>query len=113
MNDSPRTRRRVVEAPARRMKPELRAVRAILEPDEEGEQLAFLRLEADVAIDVGVEAVFTSAGVGGIEADISPVELDEILVEEWRMLRHGLMAAGVSSTQLPVAHDRDWIEWRT
>jgi len=109
MSDPPR--RRVVAAPARRMKPELQAVRAILEPDDD--ELVVLRLEADVAVDVGVQAVFTSAGVGGIEPDISPVELDELISEEWRTLRHGLMAAGVSSTQLPVAHDRDWIEWKT
>jgi hypothetical protein len=133
MSDSPHARRRVVAVPARRPPAELRALRAVVEEDpdpdvsylaqedlaerrtahERGEfGLVGVRVEADVFIE-GTEQTLTSPGLWGVESDLSEDELDQLVAEEWSALRAVLKAVGVSTEQLPLEADREWIEWRT
>jgi hypothetical protein len=121
-------RRRVVEAASRRPRAELRAVRVIFTPDSspdtsylnedglaayERDEFDFMRVyaEAEVAIE-GVPQTLTSAGVGAIESDSEDEYLDEIIDQEWGVLRGVLKTVGVSTEQLPLEIDRAWIEWR-
>jgi hypothetical protein len=117
MNDYPQ-RRRVVAAPARRPRAELRAVRVIFEPDTDAQEggagkFDFMRVfaEAEVAID-GIEQTLTSGGLDGIEDDAGDEYLDEVIEQEWGVLRGVLKTVGVSTEQLPLAVNREWIQWR-
>jgi hypothetical protein len=133
MNDPQRTRRRVVAVPARRPPAELRALRVVvkedldpdvsyLEQEEFEERLAeyrrgefgfvVVRAEAEVIIG-GTDQILTSPGLAGIENDAPPEEIEQIAAEEWAALRDVLKAVGVSTEQLPLELDREWIEWRT
>lgn len=126
-------RRRVVAAPARRPPAELRAVRVILEPDPnpntsylrqkefesrlasyEKDEFDFvtMRVEASVLIDE-TEQTLVSPGVPGIESDTAEEDLDELISGEWTVLRGVLKTVGVSTDQLPLEVEREWIEWRT
>lgn len=71
-----------------------------------------VRAEADVTI-AEIEQVLTSAGLGGIESDSEDEYTDEIVSREWRGLRNVLKAVGVSTDQLPIDVDPEWVEWRT
>lgn len=71
-----------------------------------------LRIEADVELEEGVRALISSTGVGGIESDTTEEELDELIVEEWRVLRSALKSVGVPTEELPLEVDRAWVEWR-
>jgi hypothetical protein len=113
---------------------ELRAVRVVRDEDTETDasyleqegfksrlasyrrgQLHFYEMwiEADVAVEEGVQALVRSTGVGGIESDTTEEELDELITEDWRTLRAALKTMGVPTEQLPLEVDRAWIEWRT
>lgn len=134
MNDPPRTRRRVVEAPGRKPAVKLHAVRVIAELDpnpdpsylEQDEfkdrraayyerdefSLICIYAEAEVWIE-GVAQTLTSAGLYGIESDSEREYFDEIRDQEWASLRNILKAVGVSTDQLPLEAKREWTEWRT
>lgn len=101
-------RRRVVAAPARRPRVELRAVRVLVEPDPEESDLVSVRAEAEVAIE-GTLQILESGGLIGVERD----EVTEIAAEEWTRLRTVLKTVGVATEQLPLDVHREWIEWRT
>jgi hypothetical protein len=132
MADSPRARRRVVEAPARRSRPALERIRVVVEPDPDPdisylEQDEFkerlraykrdefgfvgVRAEADVIIE-GTVQTLTSAGLWGIESDSERSYLEEVAAEEYRSLRDVLKAVGVATADLPQEADKGWIEWR-
>ena len=107
----PPQRRRVVAAAPRRQPAELRSVRVVFEPDsEQGYMRA--HAEAEVVIE-GVEQTLTSGGMWGIEDDAEDEYLDEIIDGEWSALRTVLKTVGVSTEQLPLTVEREWIEWRT
>jgi hypothetical protein len=126
-------RPRVVAAPPRRPPAELRALRVVVEEDpdpdvsyleqegleerlEEYRQGEFgfvtVRAEAEVGI-AETEQILTSPGLAGIENDATPEEIEQIAAEEWAALRNVLKTVGVSTEQLPLELDREWIEWRT
>jgi hypothetical protein len=114
----PGTRRRVVEAATRRPQAELRAVRVVFEPDTDAQEggaskFDFMRAyaEAEVVIE-GIEQTLTSGGRWGIEDDSEDEYLDELIEQEWSALRGVLKTVGVSTEQLPLAVEREWIEWR-
>jgi hypothetical protein len=128
MNDPPQ-RRRVVAAPARRPPAELRATRVVFEPDpnpdpsylNENGRAAYERdefdymcvcAEAEVVID-GVAQTLKSSGAYNIESDAEDEYLDELIAQEWSVLRGVLKSVGVSTEQLPLAVEREWIKWRT
>ena len=132
MNDPPRPRVRVVEAPARG-RPELRAVRIVFErnPNPDTAYLddddlrdrrrdyrrgAFyfvdVRAEADVAIQETTQ-LLTSPGLSEIESDTEQEALDKFIDVEWKALRNVLKTIGVSTEQLPLEAKREWVEWRT
>jgi hypothetical protein len=67
-------------------------------------------IEADVAIEEGVQAIVRSTGVGGIESDTTEEELNALITEDWRGLRAALKTMGVPTEQLPLEVDRAWIE---
>ena len=67
--------------------------------------------EAEVVIE-GVTQTLKSAGVGGIESDSEDEYLDQVIDQEWGVLRGVLKTVGVSTEQLPLEIDRAWIEWR-
>jgi len=134
MSLPPRTRPRVVEAPARKSAVELQAIRVVrdLDPDVDASylhqegfedrlasyergQLHFYELwvEADVLVDDGVQALVTSTGIGGIESDTDEEDLDALIVEQWRALRAALKKMGVRTEELPLEVDPSWVEWRT
>jgi len=133
MSFPPHTRRRVVEGPARRPPAELQSVRVIfeedpdpdvsyLEQDEFEERLAAfkrdefnfvgLRVEAEVLIAETVQ-LLTSPGLAGIESDTDEEGLDQMIGDEWSALRAVLKTVGVPTEKLPLAVEREWIEWRT
>lgn len=107
-------RRRTVEVATRKPRAELRSVRVVFEPDTEHDGVAYMRayVEAEVVIE-GVSQVLTSGGMWGIEDDAEDEYLDQIIEQEWETLRVVLKTVGVSTEQLPLAVDREWIEWRT
>lgn len=71
------------------------------------------RVEADVVIaPETVMQTLRSSGLNGIESDSEQDELDEIAHQEWMRLRDVLKAVGVSTEQLPLEVDREWVEWR-
>lgn len=109
----PHARRCVVEAPTRRPPAELRAVHVIFEPDIEHDGVSFMRAhaEAEVVIE-GVSQTLTSGGMWGIEDDAEDEYLDQIIEQEWETLRVVLKTVGVPTGQLPLAVEREWIEWR-
>jgi hypothetical protein len=113
MVSPPNARRRVVEARTRRPQAELRAVRIVFEPGGRHDEVGFMRAyaEADVLIE-GIEQTLTSGGTWGIEDDAEDEYLDEIIEQEWSALRGVLKTVGVSTEQLPLAVEREWIEWR-
>ena len=131
--NAPRPRRRVVEAPPRRPPVELRALRVVVEEDPDpdvsyleqdgfDERLAAyrngefsivgVRAEADVFIEE-TEQTLTSSGLWGVESDLDEGELIESAQAEWEALRNVLKAVGVSTSELPLDAQREWIEWRT
>jgi hypothetical protein len=133
MNDPQRPRRRVVVLTGRRPPAELRAVRALVLEDpnpetsyldqeeltdrkEEYEAGDFsfvgVRIEAEVTIDATTQ-VLRSPGLWGIESDADEEEIDRIIADEWEALRSVLKTVGVPTSQLPLAPEREWIEWRT
>lgn len=124
-------RRRAVEAPPRKQ-PELRAVKVVFEvdPDPDAsylEQEDFssrkkayrrgdfhyvgVRAEAEVLI-VETTQTLTSPGTWGIESDTEDSELERLVDEEWKLLRDVLKTVGVPTAELPLAVEREWIEWR-
>jgi hypothetical protein len=122
-------RRRVVEATSRGPRVELHAVHVVIENDpdpdlsdldqdsldayERGE-LTFMgvRAEADVSIG-GIAQTLFSTGVPGVASDAEDVYLDEVIAQEWAALRGVLKAVGVSTEQLPLEVQHEWIEWQT
>jgi hypothetical protein len=124
--NSPRARRRVVEAPSRPPPAELRALRIVVEPDLDPDlsdldpatrtlcesgviQLCGVRAEADVLIR-GTEQTLASTGTWSVE----PGEyLDEVARHEWAQLRDVLKTVGVPTDQLPLEVDPEQIDWRT
>lgn len=128
----PRARRRVVVAPPRKPPAELRGVRVIVEDDPDPDvsylmqegfeerrrahkrgELGFVgvHVEATVFIE-DTEQTLVSPGLWGIENDLDEEELDQIVGEEWNALRNVLKTVGVTTEQLPLEVDREWIEWR-
>jgi hypothetical protein len=67
--------------------------------------------EAEVVIEEIVQTL-TSGGLYGIESDSEQEYLDEIIAGEWIALRNVLKTVGVSTDQLPLEVDPEWIEWR-
>src|SRR5512143_1062878 len=133
MNDSERTRRRVVAASARRPVVRLQAIRVVFEQDPEPDasyldqdefedrrteykrgkfNFVSARAEAEVNIE-GVLQTLTSGGLNGIESDSEQEYLDEIIAEEWKTLRNVLKTVGVPTAELPLEVDPAWVEWRT
>lgn len=131
MSDSPRARRRIVEAPTR-TRVELRAIRVLvetdpdpdtsyLEQDEFEERLAAyerdefglvgVRAEAEVVIEETVQTL-RSHGLYGIESDLEEDELVDYAAQEWAQLRTVLKTVGVPTDKLPLDVQREWIEWR-
>jgi hypothetical protein len=138
MSDTPRARRRVVAAPARRPPAELtgaRPIRVVVEHDpdpdvsyldqdefedrraqyERGEfDHVGVRAEADVVIE-GTVQTLASPGLWGVESDSGEEYVVGVAVEEYEQLRKVLKTIGVPTAQLPEASEstvRDWIEWR-
>lgn len=110
----PPQRRRVVAAAPRRQPAELRAARVVFEPDVEHDGQAFMRAHAEAEVIIeGVEQTLTSGGMWGIEDDAEDEYLDQIIEQEWETLRVVLKTVGVPTDQLPLAVEREWIEWRT
>jgi hypothetical protein len=129
----PDTRKRVLEAPARKTpKAKLEAIRVVvlhdedpdtsyLEQDEFEERLAAyqngdfsfvgVRAEADVFIG-GVLQTLTSAGLWGIESDSGKEYIEGVADEEYNELRKILTEVGVPTKELPQEIDRRQIEWR-
>jgi hypothetical protein len=124
-------RRRVAEG-TRPSSAVLRALRVVVEPDLDpdlsnfnagelaeyrrgearGEHaLVGVRVEADVLIG-GTEQTLSSTGVWGVENDEDEY-MDEIIAQEWNVLRGVLKTVGVPTAELPLEADREWIEWRT
>ena len=133
MSDSSRTRRRVVAASARRPPARLQTVRVIFEKDPEADtsyldhegleersaaykrgefEFICVRAEAEVVIE-GIMQTLTSGGMCGIESDSEDEYVDHLIDEEWKSLRTVLKTVGVSTDQLPLEANREWIEWRT
>jgi len=93
-----------------------------LEQDEFEERLAAfkrdefnfvgLRVEAEVLIAETVQ-LLTSPGLAGIESDTDEEGLDQMIGDEWSALRAVLKTVGVPTEKLPLAVEREWIEWRT
>lgn len=127
MTDSPNARRRVVVAAPRRV--ELHAIRVIVEPDpnpdisyldqrdfaerkaeyrRNGFSFVGVRIEAELTI-AGTPQTLTSPGLWGVESDT----VAQIADGEWTCLRGVLKTVGVSTEQLPLEVEREWIEWRT
>jgi hypothetical protein len=125
-------RRRVVEAPSRN-RPEVEAIRIVVDEDPDSDpsyldqdefedrreayrrgEFGFVgvRAEADVRIE-GIAQTLTSGGLYEIESDSGDEYFSEVFSTEWAALRDVLKAVGVSTARLPVEVDRDWIEWRT
>ena len=125
--------RRVVEAPHRRPAAELEAVRVVRDLDAEPEaaylmqegfedrlaeyesgKLHFYELwiEADVVMDNGAQALVTSSGINGIESDTTEEELDDLIAQEWTVVRVALKNIGVATEQLPLDVKNEWVEWR-
>ena len=125
-------RRRVVAAPTRKPPAELRSVRVIFEADPEPDtsyleqdefedrleaykrgEFSFIgaRAEAEVIIEETTQTL-RSGGLYGIESDSEDEYIDEIAAQEWAALRAVLKTVGVSTEQLPLAVNREWIEWR-
>jgi len=75
-------------------------------------KLLGVHVEADVFIK-DTEQTLVSPGLWGIESDLVEGELDQIVGEEWSALRAVLKTVGVTTEQLPLEVDREWIEWRT
>jgi hypothetical protein len=71
-----------------------------------------VRVEADVFIEA-TEQMLVSPGLRSVEDDLSEEEMNRIIGEEWNALRNVLKSVGVSTEQLPLEADREWIEWRT
>ena len=133
--DTPRARRRVVAAPARRPPPELQSLRVLVEEDPDPEvsyldqdefedrRAAFhrgefgfvgVRVEADVIIQ-GTVQTLVSPGLWGIESDSGDEYIESVAVEEYGELRKVLTAVGVPTAQLPQATGEAVrsLEWRT
>lgn len=136
MSDSPRARRRVVAAPARRAPADLQSIRVVIEHDPDPD-VSFLdqdefkdqreayargefdfvgvRAEADVLIEDTLQTL-TSPGLWGVESDSGEEYLVSVAVEEYEQLRKVLKTIGVPTAQLPAAAAetvRAWIEWRS
>ena len=122
----PPQRRRIVAAPARRT--QLQSVRVVIEEDaepdasyleqddfedrlasyERGEfHFVYLRIEAEVLIAETVQ-LLTSPGLGGIESDTDEDGMEQIVADEWEMLRTVLKTVGVSTEQLPLKPKSEW-----
>lgn len=69
-------------------------------------------VEADVRIE-DTDQTLVSPGLCGVESDLAQEELDQIISEEWTSLRAVLKTVGISTDQLPLEVDPEWIEWRT
>jgi hypothetical protein len=122
MNAPSFARRRVAEGPPRRPSAELRALRVVVEPDldpdtsylgpKRGEDtFVGVRVEADVLIKETLQTL-SSSGLWGIESDAEIEYLDEVIAQEWDVLRGVLKAVGVPTDQLPLKASREWIDWR-
>lgn len=132
MNDLPRARRRVVEAP-RRPPVELCALRVVVEEDpdpdvsyldqedfeerknayERGEfGFVGVRAEADVVLAETTQTL-VSPGLWGIEDDSGLDEIERVAQEEWSVLRDVLKDVGIPTDKLPLEIDRERFEWRT
>jgi len=133
MNETERTRRRVVTASTRRPPTTLQAIRVVFEEDREADasyleenefksrlaeykrgefKFVYVQAEADVVI-AGIGQRLVSGGRLEIESDTEEALLDEMIAEEWESLRNVLKTVGVPTEQLPLAVKRGWIEWRT
>ena len=118
----PHPRRRIVDAPTRRLPPQVQAVRVVVEPDtdpdasyldapelserrdgyDRGEfELLRVQAEAEVLIE-GTVQTLRSPGDSGIESDLDPKEVEQVVNEEWSALRGVLKAVGVPTNQLPL-----------
>jgi hypothetical protein len=125
-------RRRIVDAPARRLPPQLRAVRVVVEADTDPDasyldarelserresfrrgEFEFLRVraEAEVLIE-GTVQTLTSPGLSSIESDLDSQDVDQVVGEEWSALRGVLKAVGVPTKQLPLEVERSWVTRR-
>jgi len=128
----PDTRKRVLEAPARKTpKAKLEAIRVVVEHDEDPDtsyldqddfderreayrngdfSFVGVRAEAEVAVD-GVTQTLTSGGHWGIESD-SKEYLQEVAEEEYTDLRQILKTIGVATADVPAGFDPAIIKWR-
>jgi hypothetical protein len=127
------TRKRVVEAPARKRRsaPELASIKVLVLHDDEPDTSYFddeefadrraeyengdftfvgVRAEAEVVID-GVTQTLTSGGIWGVESDAKEM-IEEHASDEWSDLRQILKTVGVSTSELPAKFDPKIIEWR-
>lgn len=130
--DMPHPRRRIVDAPARRLPPQLQAVRVVVEADTDPDasyldarelserreafgrgEFEFLRVraEAEVLIE-GTVQTLTSPGLSSIESDLDEKDVDQVMAEEWGALRGVLKAVGVPTKQLPLEVERGWVTRR-
>ena len=126
------TRKRVVEAPRKRSAPQVRAIKALVLPDEdpdtswmddpenadrreayENGDFTFIGVMAEAEIVVeGVIQHIRSGGLWGTESDSGEEYIREIAADEYADLRKILTSIGVSTSQLPTEFDPKWIEWR-
>jgi len=125
-------RRRIVDAPTRRLPPQLQAVRVVVEADTDPDasyldacelserresfrrgEFEFLRVraEAEVLIE-GTVQTLTSPGLSSIESDLDAKDVDQVMGEEWSALRGVLKAVGVPTKQLPLEYERSWVTRR-
>jgi len=126
-------RKRVVDVPRGRARPELSAIRVRVMHDEdpdtswmdaddnadrresyENGNFSFVgvRAEADVVIE-GVTQKLTSGGMWGVESD-GKEYIEDVALEEYNNLREILKAVGVSTSQVPVGDAKmieSLIEW--
>lgn len=126
------TRKRVVEATRKRQAPQVRAIKALVLPDEdpdtswmddpehtdrreayENGDFVFIgvRAEAEIVVD-GVIQHITSGGLWGTESDSGEEYIRVIAAEEYADLRKILTSIGVPTSQLPTEFDPKWVEWR-
>jgi|HubBroStandDraft_1064217.scaffolds.fasta_scaffold33409_3 hypothetical protein len=127
----PHPRLRTLDAPTRRLPPQLQAVRVVVEPDTDpdasyldarelssrreafrrGEfELLRVRAEAEVLIE-GTVQTLTSPGAG-TESDLDAQDVDQVVDEEWKALRGVLKAVGVPTSQLPLVVEPAWVTRR-
>jgi len=133
-------RKRVVDVPPSRHRPELQSIRVRVMHDEDPDPSYFdsgdpayrdqdrarreayergdfsfvgVRAEAQVVVE-GVTQTLTSGGLWGVESDSGEDYVEDAALQEYDALREILKAVGVSTSQVPVGDKKvikPLIEW--